>query len=79
MRQLTQVANTCEPQFMFVAVPNPTFGSEGVIDVIDIGGGYTVKDTNAFIPGTQSIPCTNASTLMDYWREASRVRWSGGE
>jgi hypothetical protein len=69
VRTLTQVANTCEPQFMFVAVPNPNFGSDGVIDVIDIGGGYTLKDTNAFVPGSQSIPCKASSSLMDYWRQ----------
>jgi hypothetical protein len=69
VRTLTIPQNTCEAQFMFVAIPNPSFGSEGVIDVIDIGGGYNKKDTNAFIPGLQSIPCTNAAVLMDYWRQ----------
>lgn len=64
-----QINNTCEPQYMFIAVPNPTFGSEGVIDVIDIAGGYTLEDTNAFLPGSQSIPCTDASSLMDFWRQ----------
>lgn len=69
VRQLTQTSNTCEPQFMFVAVPNPTFGSDGVVDVVDIAGGYNRKDVNAFVPGTQSIECTNAANLMDYWRQ----------
>ncbi|MFT7669882.1 MAG: DNA-binding beta-propeller fold protein YncE [Planctomycetota bacterium] len=63
------VQNSNEPQFMFVAVPSPSFGSEGLVDVIDIGGGYTITDTNGFLPGTQSISCSNASGMMDYFRQ----------
>lgn len=64
-----QPNNTNEPQFMFVAVPSPTFGSEGLVDVIDIAGGYTLTDTNAFVPGLQSIPVPNAEGLSDYFRQ----------
>ncbi len=61
--------NTCEPKYMFVAVPNPTFGSEGVVDVVDISGGFNRVDTNAFRPGLQSIPVKEAATMMDYFRQ----------
>lgn len=64
------VNNSCEPNYMFVAVPSPTFGSEGLVDVIDISGsGFSRVDTSAYEAGVQSIPCTNASGLMDYWRQ----------
>ncbi len=63
------VQNTCEPKFMFVAVPSPTIGSDGVIDVIDVSGGYTIVDTSAYRPGDQSIEVTDASILMDYWNQ----------
>ena len=69
VRNAGQVANTCEPKYMFLAVPNPTFGSEGVVDVIDIGGGFNRVDVNAFQPGVQSIPVKEASILMDYFRQ----------
>ena len=69
VRTVAQIANANEPKYMFVAVPNPNFGSDGVIDVVDIGGGNNRVDTNAFRPGVQSIPCTNAQVLMDYWRQ----------
>ena len=62
-------ANTCEPKYMFVAVPNPTFGSEGVVDVVDIGGGFNRVDVSAFQPGVQSIAVKEAATLMDYFRQ----------
>ncbi len=69
VRNVAQIANANEPKYMFAAVPNPAFGSDGVIDVVDIGGGNNRVDTNAFRPGIQSIPCTNAQVLMDYWRQ----------
>lgn len=69
VRTVAQVANANEPKYMFVAIPNPTFGSEGLVDVIDIGGGNNLVDTNAYRPGIQSIPCTSAQVLMDYWRQ----------
>ena len=69
VRNAGQVSNTCEPRYMFLAVPNPTFGSEGVVDVIDIGGGFNRVDVNAFQPGVQSIPVKEASILMDYFRQ----------
>ncbi len=70
MRSVGAITNTCEPNYMFVAVPSPSFGSEGVVDVIDMSGsGFDRVDTSAFSSGVQSIPCTNASGLMDYWRQ----------
>jgi len=69
VRTLTIINNTNEPEFMFVAVPNPSQGSDGVVDVIDIGGGFTIVDTNAFQPGPQSIPAAGATALMDYFRQ----------
>ena len=70
MRTVGGITNTVNSNYLFAAVPSPSFGSEGVIDVIDISssGGFRV-DTSAFLPGKQSIPCTNASGLMDYWRQ----------
>jgi len=64
-----QPNNANEPKFMFVAVPSPDFGSEGLVDVVDIGGGYTITDTNAFVPGIQSIAVPDAAGLSDYWRQ----------
>jgi hypothetical protein len=64
------VNNSCEPNYMFIAVPSPTFGSEGLVDVVDISGsGFSRVDTSAYEEGIQSIPCTNAAGLMDYWRQ----------
>jgi hypothetical protein len=63
------VQNTCEPRFMFVAIPSPTVGSDGMIDVIDIGGGYTKVDVSAFRPGDQSIEVTDVSLMMDYFKQ----------
>ncbi len=62
-------ANTCEPKYMFVAVPNPTFGSEGVVDVVDIGGGFNRVDVNAFQPGVQSVPMPGVVSLANYFRQ----------
>jgi hypothetical protein len=63
------LTNTCEPNYMFVAIPSPTFGSEGVLDVIDVSGGFNRVDTSSFRAEVNSIACTNASGLMDYWRQ----------
>jgi hypothetical protein len=69
VRIATGIVNTSEPEYMFVAVPNPSVGSEGLVDVIDIGGGYLRVDTNAFHSGIQSIEVENAIVLMDYFRQ----------
>jgi len=63
------VQNTCEAKFMFVAIPSPTIGSDGVIDVVDIGGGYTLTDVSAYRPGDQSIEVTDTAFLMDYFNQ----------
>jgi hypothetical protein len=60
--------NTCEPVFMFLAVPNSTEGT-GSVDVIRIDSGSIRFDTNPFKAGVQSIPAPGASILMDYFRQ----------
>ncbi|MCB9915693.1 MAG: beta-propeller fold lactonase family protein [Planctomycetes bacterium] len=69
VRTAGTIQNTCEPKYMFVAVPNPTFGSDGVVDVIDISGGFNRVDTNAHRPGVQSIEVSEAFIMMDYFRQ----------
>jgi len=59
---------TNQSQFMFVAVPNSSEGP-GTIDVIDVGGSFQRVDTNAFIPGVQSIPVPGVTFLADYFRQ----------
>ncbi len=61
-------ANVSEASFMFLAVPTSTQGG-GVIDVIRLDSGFQRFDTNAFEPGTQSIPAQGVSVLMDYFRQ----------
>ena len=61
-------ANSNEPAYMFLAVPNSTQGG-GVIDVINMGTSYTRTDTNVFEAGIQSIPATGAQLVMDYFRQ----------
>ena len=63
--------NTSEPQYMFLAIPSPQTGSNGVVDVIDIGGGFTRVDTNAFQggPDPQSILAPGAFLVADYFRQ----------
>ncbi len=56
------------PRFLFAAVPNPTIGLGGV-DVLLLDGAYTRYDTNAFLPGIQSIPALGTVTVMDYFRQ----------
>jgi YVTN family beta-propeller protein len=68
------VVGAKNPQFMFLAVPNPTNGQGGngvgFVDVIDVGSpGFRRIDTNAHITGIQSIPAAGVSGLMDYWRQ----------
>ena len=55
------------PQFMFLSVPIADVGP-GVIDVIDLNGNRRF-DTNAFEDGIQSIPCSDALGMMDYFRQ----------
>ncbi len=71
VRQTTAqgLVNTNEPKYLFVAVPSPQTGSIGVIDVIDIGGGFTRVDTNAFQAGIQSISAPGAFLVADYFRQ----------
>jgi hypothetical protein len=53
------------PQFVFLAVPNP-----GVVDVFELSTGTLQRfDTNVFHAGIQSIPASNASILVDYFRQ----------
>lgn len=60
---------TNQSQFMLVAVPNSSEGP-GVVDVIDVGGsGFQRVDTNAFVPGVQSIPVPGVTFLCDYFRQ----------
>lgn len=61
-------ANTNEPRYMFVAVPNPTNGT-GVVDVVRVDGNYTRTDTNPYQSGTQSIPAPSVQVVMDYFRQ----------
>ena len=61
--------NASEPLFMFAAVPNAS-GGLGVVDVLGLAqAGVPRQDTNAFIPGIQSVQAPNVSLVMDYWRE----------
>jgi hypothetical protein len=55
------------PAHIFVAVPNPQQGSEGLVQVLTSSG--LLEDTNPFEPGTQSIEVTGATVLMDYFRQ----------
>ncbi|MEM1451671.1 MAG: hypothetical protein AAGI22_21345 [Planctomycetota bacterium] len=65
----TTAFNTTEPRFLFAAVPNP-IGSNGVIDVLDVGATGTLRfDTNPYVPGVQSIPAPQVSVLSNFWRQ----------
>ena len=60
---------TNQSQFMMVAVPNSSEGP-GAVDVIDISGsGFQRVDTNAFVPGVQSIQVPSVTFLADYYRQ----------
>ncbi len=53
------------PQFMFLAVPTSDEGP-GVVDVINLEGGFQRFDTNPFDDGVQSIPVPGVRFVMDY-------------
>jgi hypothetical protein len=59
--------NSNEPRHMFLAIQQSSEGG-GVVDVIDINTGARV-DTNPFLDGTQSIPASGVTMVMDYWRQ----------
>jgi hypothetical protein len=66
------LVNTNEPQYMFVAIPSPQTGSNGVVDVIDIGGGFTRVNTSGYNPPgspAQSVRAPGAFLLADYFRQ----------
>jgi len=58
-----QVVNTNEATYLFV----PIRGA-GVVDVIRLSTGTRI-DTNAHVPGIQSIPASGAVVVMDYFRQ----------
>jgi len=62
------VRRTMTPTLLLVAIPNPFQGS-GVVDVVRLTGSLVRQDTNAFQPGTQSIPVPDVTGLMDYFRQ----------
>lgn len=62
------VVNTNEPRYLFLAV-SPTSTGSGAIDVIRIDQGFTRTDTNPYQPGIQSVPCSGASIVADYFRQ----------
>ena len=62
------VVLTLTPQYIMLAVPNSIEGP-GVVDVIAMDGGYQRVDTNAYLPGVQSIPATNVTVVADYMRQ----------
>ena len=57
------IVATNEPRYMFVPVRGP-----GVVDVIRLSDGHRI-DTNAHVPGIQSIPASGAAIVMDYFRQ----------
>jgi hypothetical protein len=59
---------TIFPDYMFLAVPTSSEGP-GVIDVIALTSNYTRFDTDKYLPGTQSIPCSGARTLGTYFKQ----------
>lgn len=60
-------APTTNPQFIFLSVPISDEGP-GVVDVVSLNG-LRRFDTNPFLTGVQSIPCSDAVSLMDYFRQ----------
>lgn len=66
VRQTNLPTNT--PNYMFLAVPNSNEGA-GVVDVINLSAGLQRVDTDAFLPGTQSVPAPGAVVLMDYFQQ----------
>ena len=55
------------PDFMFLAVPTSSEGP-GVIDVIAMTSGYTRFDTDKYLSGVQSVPCSGARFLCTFFR-----------
>ncbi len=69
VRQLPDgVTNTSEPSFLFISVRGPAGLFSNAVDVIELESGRRF-DTNAFVPGTQSIPVSGAALVMDYFRQ----------
>ena len=62
----SNVLNTNEPRYMFVAVRDSSGGT--AIDVLDL---LTLQrvDVNAYHAGTQSIPASGAQLVADYFRQ----------
>jgi hypothetical protein len=58
-----EIVNTNEPKYLFVPIRGP-----GVVDVIRLSDGVRI-DTNAHVPGIQSIPASGAAIVMDYFRQ----------
>ncbi|HVS17201.1 MAG TPA: beta-propeller fold lactonase family protein, partial [Planctomycetota bacterium] len=56
------------PEYLFVAVPDSSQGA-GVVDVIRLGSSLTRFDTDAHLPGIQSVPVGDVRVLTDYWRQ----------
>jgi hypothetical protein len=56
------------PEYLFLAVPDSSQGA-GVVDVIRLGSSLTRFDTDAHLPGIQSIPAPDVRVLSDYWRQ----------
>ncbi len=56
------------PSFLFLAVPNSSEGP-GVVDVISLDAGFQRYDTDAYLPGVQSVPAPGAIAVSDYWRQ----------
>jgi hypothetical protein len=55
-------------RYLFLAVPSSTEGP-GVVDVIDLRAGFLRTDTDARLPGVQSIPAPGCNMVVDYWRQ----------
>lgn len=62
------VVNTNEPRYLMLAVPGAAGGGE--IDVLRLNVIPAARlDTNAFLPGVQSVPCADVSVLASYFRQ----------
>ncbi|MFM7297886.1 MAG: YncE family protein, partial [Planctomycetota bacterium] len=55
------------PDYMFLAVPTSSEGP-GVIDVISMTSGYARFDTDKYLTGVQSVPCSGARFLCTFFR-----------
>jgi hypothetical protein len=56
------------PHSLFLAIPNPTNGAPGVVDVVSLTT-LNLFDTNAFQPGVQSVPMPGVVSLANYFRQ----------